>query len=81
MRMCDGIQPASHVQLGDAAVVAVEDRHEVLGEVVLILAGELAHDAEVERDEARVVLARSASTQMLPACASAWKKLSRNTCV
>ena len=58
MRMCDGIQPASHVQLGDAAVVALEDRHEILGEVVLVLAGQLADDAEVQRDEARIVLAR-----------------------
>src|SRR3546814_18438050 len=42
-----------HVQLGDAAVVLVEDRHEVLGEVVLVLAGELADDPEVEIGRAR----------------------------
>ena len=47
-----------HVKLGDAAIVAIEDRHEILGEVVLVLARQLADDAEIDRDEARVVLAR-----------------------
>ncbi len=42
------------VQLGDTPVVAVEDGHEVLGQVVLIFLRELAHDAEVQRDEARI---------------------------
>ena len=66
-RACGGFQfvdadvrghPAGlHVQLGDAAVVAVEDRHEVLGEPVLVVARELAHDAEIQRDEARIGLA------------------------
>ncbi|MCW0450641.1 hypothetical protein NB706_003475 [Xanthomonas sacchari] len=54
-----GRHPARlHVQLGHAPVVLVEDGHEVLGQVVLIFLRELAHDAEVQRDEARVVAAR-----------------------
>ena len=53
-----GVPAGLHVQFGDAAVVAVEDRHEVFGEVVLVLAGELAHDPEVQGDEARVGAAR-----------------------
>ena len=46
------------VQFGDAAVVALEDRHEVFGQVVLVAARQLADDAEINRDVARVVLAR-----------------------
>ena len=38
--------------------MCIRDSHEVLGEVVLVLAGELADDAEVDRDEARIGLAR-----------------------
>ena len=41
--------------LGDAVVVAAEEREEVLREVVLVVLGQRAHDAEVERDVAAVV--------------------------
>ena len=44
-----------HVQLGDAPVVLVEDGHEVLGQVVLVLRRELADDAEIQHHEARIL--------------------------
>ena len=54
-----GRHPAGlHMQLGNAPVVTLEDGHEVFGQVVLILRRELADDAEVQRDDARVGLAR-----------------------
>ena len=47
-----------YMQFGDAAIVAVEDRHEIFGEIILIFARELTDDAVIDRDETRVVLAR-----------------------
>ena len=53
-RVSAGTQPDSHVQLRDPPVVAIEDREEILGEVVLVARVERADDAEVDRDVLRV---------------------------
>ena len=77
-----GRHPAGlDVQLGDAAVVAIEEREEILGEIVLVARVERADDAEVDRRVARVLRIARRRTKMLPGCMSAWKKLCRNTCV
>ena len=68
------------VQRRDAVVVALEEREEVLGEVVLVARVERADDAEIDRGVARS-LGFVELTKMLPGCMSAWKKLWRNTCV
>ena len=47
-----------NVQLGNAAIIALENRHEILGEEILIPRRELADDAEIQSDEARIVRAR-----------------------
>ncbi len=46
------------VRRRDAVVVAAEEREEVLREVALVLLGQRAHDAEVERDVLAVVRPR-----------------------
>ena len=40
-----------HVQACDLAVILVEDRHEIFGEVILVLLAELADDAEIQCNE------------------------------
>ena len=69
-RVPAGTQPESTCSARDAPVVALEEREEVLGEIVLIARVERADDAEVDRD----VLRRCGSvtsTKMLPGCMSA----------
>jgi hypothetical protein len=68
------------VQLRDASVIALEEREEVLGQVVLVARIERADDAEVDGG-VRGCCGSSSSTKMLPGCMSAWKKLWRNACV
>ena len=54
-----GRHPAgTQVQFGDALVVLPEQGEEILRQPVLVLLGQGAHDAEIERDEARVVAPR-----------------------
>jgi hypothetical protein len=60
------------VRGGDATVVAAEEREEVLREVALVLVGQRAHDAEVERDVLPEVR-RVDRDEDVAGCMSAWK--------
>ena len=55
------------MQFRHAAVVAVEEGQEVLGQIALVVGIECPHDAEVDRD----IAARLGATKMLPGCMSA----------
>ena len=69
------------MQLGDAAIVAIEDRHEIFRKVVLILAGELAHDAEIQRDETRIAFARGIHPNVAGVCIGMEKIIAKHLLV
>ena len=54
-RVSGGHPAGLDVQHGDAPIVAVEHREEILGEVVLVARIERADDAEVDRRVARIL--------------------------
>ena len=56
------------MQLGDATVILLEQRQEILGEPVLILVRQRTHDAEIERDETRIGRARRIDPDIAGMC-------------
>ncbi len=56
------------MQLGDTCVIALEQRDEILRQPVLIRFGQRTHDAEIQRNKARLFHARGIHPDVAGVC-------------